>query len=80
MVRMGDWKLLLDELGRGELYNLAEDPHELRNRFGEPAMLAHQARLLQELMQWGIRTEDSLPTAVYKPKWAARNWYASYRR
>lgn len=80
MVRMGDWKLLLDELGRGELYNLAQDPHELHNRFGEPAVLPEQARLLQELMQWGIRTEDSLPTAAYKAKWPARNWYASYRK
>ena len=79
MVRMGDWKLLLDELGRGELYNLAQDPYELQNRFGDPAVLAEQAHLLQELMQWGIRTEDSLPSAVYKAKWPARNWYASYR-
>jgi len=36
-------------------------------------------RLLAELLQWTIRTQDNLPTARYKAKWAERNWYAPYR-
>ena len=31
MVRMGDWKLVFDMMGNGELYNVARDPYELNN-------------------------------------------------
>ncbi len=80
MVRMGDWKLLFDMMGAGQLYNLAVDPYELNNRYGDPAVAVHQMRLLEELLTWNIRTQDSLPTARYRTKWAERNWYAPYRR
>jgi len=40
------WKLTLERgSGAGELYDLAEDPHEMVNRFGDPACAAEQARL-----------------------------------
>ncbi len=80
MVRMGDWKLAFDVMGNGELYNLASDPHELRNLFGDTSVAAEQGRLLVELLRWTIRTQDNLPTSRYQAKWAERNWYAPYRR
>jgi arylsulfatase A-like enzyme len=79
MVRMGDWKLLFDMMGNGELYNLAADPYELENLFQNPSAAAERNRLLQELLAWTIRTEDDLPVAAYKTKWPKRNWYAPYR-
>jgi arylsulfatase A-like enzyme len=79
MVRMGRWKLLFDLLGRGELYDLEEDPGELRNRFADPALAHVRLKLVEELLAWTIRTEDDLPSARYTPKRAPRNWYAPYR-
>lgn len=77
MVRMGRWKLTYDMVGSGELYDLATDPAELRNRFDDPACLEVQRRLVEELLRWTIRAEDDLPVADYLPKRAAHNWYGS---
>jgi arylsulfatase A-like enzyme len=84
MVRMGEWKLIYDMMGYGQLYHLPSDPCELDNRFGQPDVATIQAALMAELAMWTIRTEDSLPTgpqnAKYQTKWARpHNWYAPYR-
>jgi arylsulfatase A-like enzyme len=84
MVRMGDWKLIYDMMGYGQLYHLPSDPHELDNRFGRPDAAGPQAQLMAELAMWTIRTQDSLPTgpqnAKYRTKWARpHNWYAPHR-
>ncbi|HVI98849.1 MAG TPA: sulfatase-like hydrolase/transferase [Sphingomonas sp.] len=84
MVRMGDWKLVYDMMGYGQLYNLADDPCELTNLFGQPQHAAEQAKLMAELTMWTIRNQDSLPTGPqndkYRTKWARpHNWYAPYR-
>lgn len=36
--RAGDWKYGFNVNNRDELYNLAEDPHELKNRIDDPAL------------------------------------------
>jgi arylsulfatase A-like enzyme len=80
MVRLGDWKLLYDMMGYGELYNLASDPAELKNLFGDPSVASEQTRLVEELLMWTIRTQDTLPTGAYKTKWPKdHNWYSPYR-
>ncbi|MCX8036066.1 MAG: sulfatase-like hydrolase/transferase [Candidatus Sumerlaeia bacterium] len=79
MVRMGDWKLVFDMMGNGQLYNLKSDPAELRNRFNDPSLSAVQMQMMQELLAWTLRTEDVLPTNRYIHKWAERNWYAPHR-
>lgn len=61
MLRKGDWKLVIDNNGRGELYNLKQDPAEINNLFGNQSYLAVQADLLKELLTWGIRLQDPLP-------------------
>ena len=81
MVRMGDWKLIYDMMGYGELYHLASDPSVLKNLYNDPAVASEQSKLLAELLAWTIRTQDTLPTDVYKTKWAGgHNWYTPHRR
>jgi arylsulfatase A-like enzyme len=84
MVRMGNWKLVYDMMGYGQLYNLKSDPCELNNRFGHPDVASEQAALMAELAMWTIRTQDDLPTGPqndkYQTKWARpHNWYAPHR-
>ncbi len=80
MVRMGDWKLLYDMMGYGQLYHLPTDPCEVKNLFGDPSVASEQAQLMAELLMWAIRSEDTLPTNAYKTKWPGKhNWYAPYR-
>ncbi len=84
MVRMGDWKLVYDMMGYGQLYNLRHDPCELKSLFGRPEVAKEQAELMAELAMWVIRSQDSLPTGPqnlkYQTKWSRQhNWYAPYR-
>ncbi len=84
MVRMGDWKLIYDMMGYGQLYHLPSDPCELKNLFGDPSAARHQTDLMAELLMWTIRAQDNLPSGVqgvkYQTKWPAQhNWYAPYR-
>lgn len=77
MVRKGDWKLVFDMMGAGQLYNLAEDPAEVKNLFGKPEHQAKQGELMAELMGWMLRTQDPLPEphARYVTKKPQRNWW-----
>ena len=81
MVRKGDWKLVYDMQGHGQLYNLANDPAELNNLFGRPEVAAQQMEMLEELMTWMLRAQDPLPL----PKWRyvikkdPRNYWTPYR-
>lgn len=84
MVRMGDWKLIYDMMGNGQMYHLASDTCELKNLFGDPSAAKEQSTLMAELLMWTIRTQDALPTgpqnAKYQTKWPHQhNWYAPYR-
>jgi arylsulfatase A-like enzyme len=84
MVRMGDWKLIFDMMGYGQLYHLPSDPCERKNLFGHPTAAKDQAELMAELLMWTIRAQDNLPTGTqgikYQTKWPGdHNWYAPYR-
>jgi len=74
MVRKGNWKLLYDVTGRGQLYDLERDPAELQNLYDDPACRAKRAELTEELLRWTIRAQDDLPQAAYTAKRAPRNW------
>jgi arylsulfatase A-like enzyme len=78
MVRMDDWKLTLDSQGNGEMYDLAADPMELDNLFGDLARADRQLALTTELLRWTIRTEDDLPGGRYVRKRPDRNWFAPH--
>jgi arylsulfatase A-like enzyme len=54
MVRDGDWKLSLcmdPEPGDGMLFNMADDPHERRNLYTDPAHTDERARLTQLILE-----------------------------
>ena len=72
MVRMGDWKLVFDMNGNGELYNMKEDPSETENLFGQKKYAKTQNILLQELLKWEIATEDPIPVP-HKRYWFKRS-------
>ena len=55
MVRMGDWKLIMNSYGKGELYNLKKDPYEINNLFGNPKLIDKQSELLTKLLAWELR-------------------------
>jgi arylsulfatase A-like enzyme len=76
LVRLGDWKLLFDSQGNGEMYDLSTDPAELNNLFDHPDCATQQLALATELLQWTIRTEDDLPGGRYVRKHASHNWFA----
>jgi len=61
MLRKGDWKLVYDMQGSGQLYNLIEDSSEIHNLFGKAEFAAKQMELLQDMMAWELRTQDPLP-------------------
>ncbi len=81
MLRKGDWKLVYDMNGRGELYHLAEDPVELENLFGEEPFAEIQRELMAELLAWTIRVQDPLPLPRrrYVFKRDPRNYTSPYR-
>ena len=55
---MGDHKLVAWQNHASELYDLAADPYELRNLYGEPAMQDTLRALEHELREWLRRTND----------------------
>jgi arylsulfatase A-like enzyme len=75
MVRAGDWKLTFDMMGTGQLYNIVEDPYELKNRYADPSTGEMRNKLTAELLRWTIRTQDDLPVAAYAVKWPEHGWY-----
>lgn len=80
MVRAGDWKLVVDNVGDGQLYHLPSDPYEVTNLWHDERHAAVRARLLHELTQWMLRAEDPLPVPPggYRRKWDRRNYRAPY--
>lgn len=78
LVRMGDWALMLDSQGNGQMYNLANDPAEVNNLFGDSGHREKQLELTTELLKWTIRTEDDLPGGRYVRKRPEHNWFAPH--
>lgn len=76
LVRMGEWALMLDSQGNGQMYDLGHDPAEVTNLFDHPDHRDRQLTLTTELLQWAIRTEDDLPGGRYVRKRPAHNWFA----
>lgn len=75
VLRHGDWKLVYHATGRAELYHLPDDPMELDDRSGDPALAGVRADLVERLLRWRLRAGDDLPEAEYVTKRARHNWY-----
>jgi arylsulfatase A-like enzyme len=53
MIREGDWKLAwYPKINRWQLFNLADDPNELRDRIGESAQAERITDLRRKLVTW----------------------------
>ena len=52
------WKLNLTAVDQSELYDLNEDPHELRNLFNDPEQATRIRDLTARVRAWQQRTED----------------------
>ncbi|MAG37655.1 MAG: hypothetical protein CL878_15580 [Dehalococcoidia bacterium] len=55
------WKLTLYAMDHGELYDLANDPYELQNRYDDPAHAGRVRDLAERLVAWQQRTDDTAP-------------------
>jgi uncharacterized sulfatase len=66
----GRYKLAINLLDTDELYDLGEDPIEVRNRINDPALTSVRDRLHAALLAWMGRTRDPLRG----PHWSRRAW------
>ncbi|WP_329124155.1 sulfatase-like hydrolase/transferase [Streptomyces sp. NBC_01465] len=71
----GRYKLVVNLLSDDELYDLAEDPGELRNLIGHPAHSGPRDRLHDRLLEWMNETRDPF-RGTY---WERRPWRADAR-
>jgi len=85
MLRKGDWKLVYDMQGHGELYNLAKDPFEVNDLYNSKKYGDKKTELLEDLVAWDMRTQDALPMPYnnkvrkYGFKKDPRNYWAPYK-
>jgi arylsulfatase A-like enzyme len=77
MVRKGPYKIQVDMLGSGYLYDLETDPVELKNLFDDPAYLEVKADMLTELTASILRACDPipLPRKRYHHKIHPQGWW-----
>lgn len=61
MLRKGDWKLIYDMDGNGRLYNLKDDPSELKDRFADKRYARVKNEMVESLLRWEVSTHDPLP-------------------
>ncbi len=61
MIRKGDWKLVYDMDGNGQLYNVNNDPSELINLFTDKSYSDKKNEMIENLLRWDISTQDPLP-------------------
>jgi arylsulfatase len=60
------WKLGINPKDQdGDLYDLKNDPHELRNLFGRPEVAAVQADLTQQIVAFNPQLKDTLDNAAW---------------
>ncbi|MHA1311242.1 MAG: sulfatase-like hydrolase/transferase [Candidatus Helarchaeota archaeon] len=59
MVRTKEWKLILRNEIKGELYNLKDDPHELNNLIDNDEYKQIKLELKDKLLNWFLNTSDS---------------------
>jgi arylsulfatase A-like enzyme len=82
MVRKGEWKLVFDMQGAGQLYNLTKDPIELKNLYDDHDYSQIKQELLAEMMAWTLRVQDPLPLprSRYVMKTDPHNYWSPYRK
>ncbi len=66
MAVQGDYKIQVDMMGSGYLYNLRDDPLEVRNLWNHPAFAATQCEMMTVLMAQTLRACDPLPVPHHR--------------
>ena len=61
-----DFRLQMDMMGNGQLYDLKNDPFELHNLWGDAAFAAKKAELTELLVRSMLRNADPLPVPHYR--------------
>lgn len=61
MVRTNEYKYVYCPGDRDELYNLENDPSEIKNIADESEMKSVKAELKEKLLEWLLRTSDTVP-------------------
>lgn len=61
LLRKGEWKLIYDMKGTGEMYHIASDPSEVNNIYNDTKYNDIKTELLEHLLKWEIATQDPLP-------------------
>ena len=61
MARTSEYKLVRRTSGDNEFYHLSQDPGELHNLYGDPAYAAQKAELETVLLDWYLKTSDTVP-------------------
>lgn len=77
MVRKGPWKLIVDQDGNGQLYNLLTDPFELINQYNKSKYKEVKTEMLECLVNWMLKAVDPLPLpgGDYKQKKLPHNFW-----
>ena len=84
-LRKGDWKLVYDMQGQGNLYNLSQDPAGINDLYSKPQYSDKKAELLGDLLAWELRAQDPLPlphptqNRKYGVKKDPRNYWSPYK-
>ncbi len=60
IIRRDGWKLNCSPLGEHELYNLHEDPHEMRNRYAKEKGGTRVRELADQIRDWQARVQDTV--------------------
>ncbi len=73
-IRDDRWKLIrYPQIDKTQLFDLREDPYELRDRAADPDQTGRINRMMAELSKWQKQLGDKTPLSVDKPRPAAFN-------
>ncbi len=68
-VRDERWKLIrYPQINKSQLFDLENDPHEMRNLADEPMHAERVAEMMKRLAQWQDRSDDRLPLTSDNPR------------
>ncbi len=78
----GPWKLIFDMMGKGQLYNLDEDPVEMNNLYDQPGCEQVRSEMLADMLSWTLRMQDPLPypRRRYQFKSDPKNYYQPHKK
>ena len=81
MVRKGRYKIQMDMMGTGYLYDLETDPMEINNLFNDQSYITVKADMLTELNAAMLRASDPIPAPRhrYHYKMPPKGWWFGER-